>query len=47
MGGVVDSGPVLLGLDLAIEVGRNALEFGDHGLDLRDLAALLVDLKPF
>ena len=45
MGGIVDAGAVLLDLDLAVELGRDALELGDHGLDLRDLAALLVDLK--
>ncbi len=45
MGGIVDAGAVLLGLDLAIEIGRDAVEFGDHRLDLGDLAPLLVDLK--
>ena len=42
---IVDSGAVLLDLDLALEIGGHALELGDHGLDLRDLAPLLVDLK--
>ena len=45
MGGIVDAGAVLLGLDLAVEVAGDALELGDHGLDLRDLAPLLVDLE--
>ena len=45
MGRIVDAGPVLLDLDLALEIARHALEFGDHALDLRHLAALLVDLK--
>src|SRR5665213_2722920 len=43
--GVVNAGAVLLDLDLAVELGRDAVEFSDHGLDLRHLAALLVDLK--
>src|SRR5690242_18161935 len=42
---IVDAGALLLGLDLAVEIGRHALELGDHALDLRDLAAPLVDLK--
>ena len=45
MRGIVDPGAVLLGLDLAIEVGGHALELGDHALDLRDPAPLLVDLE--
>jgi len=45
MTGIVDAGAVLLGLDLAIEIAADALEFGDHALDLRNLASLLVDLK--
>ena len=45
MGGIVDAGAFLLGLDLAVEFGRDAVEFGDHGLDLGHLAPLLVDLK--
>jgi hypothetical protein len=43
----VNPGPILLGLDLALEVAGNALEFRDHDLDLSDLAALLINLKPF
>ena len=42
---IVNSGAVLLGLDLAIEIAGHALELGDHALDLRDLATPLVDLK--
>ena len=42
---IVDAGAVLLGLDLAFEVAGDALELGDHAFDLRDLAALLVDLE--
>ena len=45
MRGIVDAGAVLLGLDLAVELAGDAVEFGDHGLDLGDLAPLLVDLK--
>jgi len=45
MARVVDPGPVLLGLDVAIEIAADALELTDHGLDLGDLATLLVDLK--
>jgi hypothetical protein len=45
MRGIVDAGAVLLGLDLALEVAGNAIELGDHAFDLRDPAALFVDLK--
>ena len=45
MPGIVDPRAVLLGLDLALEIDGDALELGDHALDLRDLAPLLVDLK--
>ncbi|MET4763450.1 hypothetical protein ABH970_003822 [Bradyrhizobium ottawaense] len=38
-------GSLLLGRDLALEIGRHPLEVGDHGLDLGDPAALLIDLK--
>src|SRR5262249_37613719 len=44
---VGDSGALLLGLDLTVEIVGHALEFGDHCLDLRDLPALLVDLEAF
>ena len=44
-GRIMDAGAVLLGLDLAFEVGRHAVELGDHALDLRNPAPLLVDLK--
>src|SRR6187455_844019 len=40
MGGIVDSGTILLGLDLAFEVDAHAVELGDHGFDLRRAAAL-------
>jgi hypothetical protein len=43
----VNPGSILLGLDLTLEVAGNALELADHDLDLSDLAALLIDLKPF
>ena len=42
---IVDAGAVLLGLDLAVEVGRHAVEVGDHAFDLRNPAPLLVDLE--
>src|SRR5215218_5950783 len=42
---IMNTGTILFGLDLAIEVDGHAFEFGDHGLDLRDPAPLLVDLK--
>ena len=42
---IVDAGAVLLGGDLALEVGRHAVEVGDHAFDLRNAAPLLVDLK--
>jgi hypothetical protein len=45
MRGIVDAGALLLGLDLAIEIAGHAVEFGDHRLDLSDLAPSLVDLK--
>src|ERR1700733_1289627 len=45
MPGIVDAGAILLDANLALEIGCHALEFGDHGFDLRDLAALFVDLK--
>ena len=41
----MDSGPVLFRLDLAVEIGSDALELGDHALDLCDFPALLVGLK--
>ena len=47
MGGIVDTGAVLLELDLALELVRDAVELGHHRLDLGDLAPLLVDLKFF
>jgi len=45
--GIVDTGAILLELDLAIGIGGHAIELGDHRLDLRDLAPFLVDLKFF
>ena len=45
MRGIVDARAVLLGLDLAVEIAGNAVEFGDHRLDLGDLAPFLVDLE--
>ena len=45
MAGIVDTGAVLLDLDLAVELAGDAVELGDHRLDLRDLAPLFVDLK--
>jgi hypothetical protein len=45
MARVGNSGPLLLGEDFAVEIGRHANEFGDHRLDLADAPALLVNLK--
>src|SRR5436305_14434438 len=42
---IVDPGALLLGRDLAIEVGRHAVEISDHAFDLRNPAPLLVDLE--
>jgi hypothetical protein len=47
MRGIVNPGSILLGFDLTLKVAGDALEFGDHDLDLSDLAALLIDLKSF
>jgi hypothetical protein len=44
---IVDAGPVLLDLDLALELSGNAIKLGDHRLDLGDFAPFLVDLKLF
>ena len=41
----MDAGAVLLDLDLTLQFGGNPIELGDHRLDLRNLAALLVNLK--
>src|SRR5471032_3546302 len=45
MGGIVNTGAFLLGLDLAVELGCDTIELGNDGLDLSNLAPLLVDLK--
>ena len=45
MPGIVDPGALLLRLDLALEIDRHAVELGDHALDLRNPAPLLVNLK--
>jgi hypothetical protein len=45
--GVVDTGALLLDLDLAFELSGNTIELGDHRLNLGDLAPLLVDLELF
>ena len=47
MGGIMNADAILLRLDLTVQIAGNALEFGDHDLDLRNPAALLVNLKPF
>ena len=46
MGDVVDADPVLLGHDLVLEILHHAVEIGDHHVQLRHLATLLVDLEP-
>ena len=46
MVGVVNAGAVLLGFDLAVELGCDALELCDHHLDLCHPPAPLIDLKP-
>src|SRR5262249_7966579 len=45
MRGIVDTGTILLDLDLALELTGNAVELGDHRFDLGDLAPLFVDLE--
>ncbi len=45
MPGVVDTGAILFGFDLAIEIAGDAIELGNHAFDLRNPAALFVDLK--
>jgi hypothetical protein len=45
MRGIMDPRPVLLGLDVANELAADALELGDHRLDLGHPSAPLVDLK--
>ena len=45
MGGIVDPGALLLGLDFALQIDRHPLEVGDHTFNLGDPSALLVDLK--
>ncbi|MGH8734454.1 MAG: hypothetical protein ACREVB_12270, partial [Burkholderiales bacterium] len=42
---IMDTGAILFGLDFALEVARDAIELGNHAFDLRDPAALFVDLK--
>ena len=36
---------ILLDLDFALELTRDAIKLGDHRLDLGDLPPFLVDLK--
>ena len=45
LGKLYDYDIILLDPDLAIEIVRHALEFGDHGLDLRDPAPFVFHLK--
>src|SRR5215813_6614782 len=45
MARVMNPGPVLLHLDLALKIDRHTVEFGNHALDLRNPAPLLVNLK--
>jgi hypothetical protein len=42
---IVNAGPILLDLDLALELSGDPIKLGDHRLDLGDLPPLLVDLK--
>ena len=44
---VRDAGLVLFGRDFPVEIAGHSEELGDHHLDLRHPAALLVDLKAF
>jgi hypothetical protein len=47
MARIMNTGAILFGLDLALEVARDAIELGNHAFDLSDPAALFVDLKFF
>jgi hypothetical protein len=47
MGRIMNPDPILFGLDLALEIAGDALELGNHALDLRNLAPPLIDLKLF
>jgi hypothetical protein len=41
----MNPGALLLYLDLTFEIDRHAVELGNHALDLRNPAPLLVNLK--
>ena len=43
---VLDAGAVLLGPDLAVEIGGHVLELADHVPEIGNLARLLVGLEP-
>ena len=45
VGGIVDPGPLLFGLDFPLEIDLHALKIGDHALDLGNPSPLFVDLK--
>ncbi len=45
MRGILNASAILLGLDLAVELGGHPLEFGNHRFDLDGPAALFVHLE--
>ena len=42
---VMDAGPVLLGLNLALEIFRHAIKIGNHDFNLSDQPFLLIGLR--
>ena len=44
---VLDAGPVLFDLDLAVEIDRHLLELADHVFEIGDLACFFIGFKAF